>query len=76
MNQQLFNIAATLAMFSMAVALFSLKKEYEGFRRDVVKIVGGLGILVKNNSQGMTLKVKKRRSQVKDKKRRNKEEHQ
>ena len=48
MNQQLFNIAATLAMFSMAVALFSLKKEYEGFRRDVVKIVGGLGILVKN----------------------------
>lgn len=57
MNQQLFNIAATLAMFSMAVALFSLKKEYEGFRRDVVKIVGGLGILVKNNSQGMTITV-------------------
>ena len=47
MSQQIFNLAATLGMFSMAAAMFSLKKEYEEFRRDIVKIVGGLGILVK-----------------------------
>ena len=57
MSQQIFNLAATLGMFSMAVAMFSLKKEYEEFRRDIVKIVGGLGILVKNNARGMSITV-------------------
>ena len=37
--------------------MFSLKKEYEEFRRDIVKIVGGLGILVKNNARGMSITV-------------------
>ncbi len=57
MSQQIFNLAATLGMFSMAAAMFSLKKEYEGFRRDTVRIIGGLGILAKNNAQGMSITV-------------------
>ena len=57
MSQQIFNLAATLGMFSIAAAMFSLKKEYEEFRRDIVKIVGGLGILVKNNARGMSITV-------------------
>ena len=55
MGQQVFNLAAILGMFSMAAAMFSLKKEYEGFRRDTVRIIGGLGILVKNNAKGMSI---------------------
>ena len=45
----------------MATALFSLKNEYELFRKDVIKIMTGLGILVKNDSQGMTIHVEERR---------------
>ena len=56
MNEYYFYIN-TAAIFSLAFALFCLKKEYECFRNDVIKLLGGLSILVKNNSQGMTIHV-------------------
>ena len=62
MNQSIYNLASAAAIFSMAAALFALKKEYELFRRDVIRILTGLGILVKNDSQGMTIHVEERKT--------------
>ena len=61
MSQNIYNFASAAAIFSMAASLFSLKKEYELFRKDVIKIMTGLGILVKNDSQGMTIHIEERR---------------
>ena len=36
------------------------RKEYELFRKDVIRILGALGIMVVNGSQGMTVKIEER----------------
>jgi len=61
MDQTLYNYISMAAVFSMAAALFCLKKEYELFRKDVIKILGALGIMVKNDAEGFTVHVTERK---------------
>ncbi|MBQ6148549.1 MAG: hypothetical protein IJI83_03270 [Oscillospiraceae bacterium] len=58
--REFYDVASLLAMISMAVALFSLKRDYECFRKDIVRIVGGLGIVCKNSAEGTTIHITER----------------
>lgn len=60
MNQETYNLFLLLTIAALSIAVFSLRYEYERFRKDVIRILGALGIMVVNGSQGMTVKVEER----------------
>ena len=60
MNQETYNLFLLLTIAALSIAVFSLRHEYERFRKDVIRILGALGIMVVNGSQGMTVKVEER----------------
>lgn len=60
MNQETYNLFLLLTIAALSIAVFSLRYEYEHFRKDVIRILGALGIMVVNGSQGMTVKVEER----------------
>ena len=60
MNQETYNLFLLLTIAVLSIAVFSLRYEYERFRKDVIRILGALGIMVVNGSQGMTVKVEER----------------
>ena len=60
MNQETYNLFLLLTIAALSIAVFSLRQEYERFRKDVVRILGALGIMVVNGSQGMIVKVEER----------------
>ena len=55
--QQVYSIALIGSIMSLTLAVLSLKREYEMFRKDIVKVIAGLGIMVKNGSKGMTIHI-------------------
>ena len=60
MNQETYNLFLLLTIAALSIAVFSLRHEYERFRKEVTRILGALGIMVVNGSQGMTVKVEER----------------
>ncbi len=60
MYQETYNLFLLLTIAALSIAVFSLRYEYERFRKDVIRILGSLGIMVVNGSQGMTVKVEER----------------
>ena len=60
MSQETYNLLSLLTIAALSIAVFSLRYEYGRFRKDVIRILGALGIMVINGSQGMTVKVEER----------------
>ena len=62
MNQEIYNLFSLLAMATLTVEVFMLRREYCRFRQDVTRILGALGVIVVNNGQGMTVRVEERKN--------------
>jgi len=61
-NQEMYNLFSLLTITALSVVVFMLRYEYHRFRQDVTRILGALGVMVVNNSQGMTVRVEERKN--------------